>query len=247
MKKSLVLLLSLGLITSIFSTNVYADSASVAKSEGTFTSIPGPEEIERQKQYQLEPPTAWEYDSEGNKIEVPYKDLYNSDEIGTFSWSDSNYTYVFDSWVLNNTKKDPLRFYVSEVSVENRAYSGTLPLSYKQTSSVTTDWSVNFNINFEGDLKVKFLASLKANLGGSYNYTKNNSASSTIEIGPVQVPARTIATFKKYNGGAYGAGQAAWKKYIKGSASQVGMHYTGESGWAIDESSTRHVYSETKI
>jgi len=128
----------------------------------TFSSVPEAQEIERQKQYILTPGNAWEVDLQGNVKPalyiVPNTRDYN--EIAPLSWSDGTYDYVFFGYISTSTKKDPKRFFISKITVEN-----------------------------------------------------NNRASCM-----------------KYRAGGYGAGQAAWKKYMKGTSSWVGMYYTDESG-----------------
>ncbi|MEC2346710.1 MULTISPECIES: hypothetical protein [Paenibacillus] len=249
MKKSriLTLLLTLGLFASISPVVANANLLETENDDfGVFSTTPSKEELERQKQYQLDTPLAWEIDLEGKKKYVPYIVPNKESGIGTNSWSDSNYTYVFNGWTLNSTKIDKKRFFVSRVTVENRS-TGTLPLKYVQQESVTTKWEVGANIEAEAEFKVKFLASLNAKLGGSYNYSKTTYSSTTVEAGPKNIPAGYSASYTKYRAGGYGAGQAEWKKYPKGSSSWIGMYYTGESGWAVNENDVTIEYSETKL
>ncbi|MCL9661361.1 hypothetical protein L2089_11740 [Paenibacillus hunanensis] len=220
------------------------DSTLSSQSSVVFTAVPDAAELERQKQYELQTPNAWEIDNQGNKKKVPY--IVPALNYTTQSFSDSNYDYIFNGWTLNSTKTDPKRFFVDKVSVENRS-GGSLPLKYIQQQSVTTQWSVGANIEAEAEFKVSFLASLKAKLGGSYSYSKTTSSSTTIEAGPKNVPAGYVASYTKYRSGGYGAGQAAWRKYVKNSASQVGMYYTGETGWAVNDNATTIVYAEQKL
>ncbi|MEB9897419.1 hypothetical protein P4K96_28795 [Bacillus cereus] len=244
-KKIFALLLSISLIAAVFPSTSSADS----HANSTFTTTPDSDEIERQKQYQLAPPTAWESDLQGNIKPAPYivpNRNSRTNGITPMSWNDSNYTYVFDGYVLKDYKKDPKRFFISRVSVENRS-SGNLPLKYTQQQSVESSWSVSANIEGEAEFGVKFLSSLKLKLGGSYSRSKTTQASSTIEAGPKNIPPQTSASYTKYRAGAYGSGQAAWKKYVKGSSSWVGMYHTGESGWAVDENDTTIVYEERKL
>ncbi|MEF2966108.1 hypothetical protein V3851_09730 [Paenibacillus sp. M1] len=250
MKKNRVItmILSLSLLASFSPVAANANSSLQGTNDdyGVFSTVPDKEELERQQQYKLDPPTAWEVDLNGNKRIVPYTVLNKKGGIGTNSWSDSNYTYVFNGWTLNSTKVDKKRFFVSRVTVENNS-TGLLPLKYVQQESVTTKWEVGANIEAEAQFKVAFLASLKTKLGGSYNYSKTTMSSTTVEAGPKDIPAGYKASYTKYRAGGYGAGQAEWKKYPKGSSSWVGMHYTGESGWAVNENDVTIEYTESKI
>ncbi len=248
-QKIAVSLLTTALLFTTMSFHVNAEalpqgSSLTSQSNAVFTTVPDAAELERQKQYELPEPTAWEVDNQGNKKKVPY--IVPALNYSTQSFSDSNYDYIFNGWTLNSTKTDPKRFFVDKVSVENRS-GGSLPLKYIQQQAVTTQWSVGINIEAEAEFKVSFLASLKAKLGGSYSYSKTTSSSTTIEAGPKNVPAGYVASYTKYRSGGYGAGQAAWKKYVKNSASQVGMYYTGETGWAVNDNATTIVYAEQKL
>ncbi|WP_342478819.1 hypothetical protein NYE24_12895 [Paenibacillus sp. FSL H7-0350] len=255
-KKALTILATFGLLCSIYPASINAESStnvdnSTSSPTNVFTSVPDQQEIERQKQYEPAPPTAWEVDLNGNKKTVPYivpSALGNATKgtIGTQSWSDSNYTYAFDGWALSSTQLDDYRFYVSKVSIDNHS-SQPLPLKYTQQNSITTQWSVGANISAEAEFGPSFLSSLTVSLGGNWSKSKTSYASTTIEMGPVNVPSGWAASFTKYQGGGYGQGQARWKKYIKGTSSLVGLYYTGESGWAVNDSVTKYVYADHKI
>lgn len=177
----------------------------------TFSTIPDAKELERQKQYELAPPTAWEADTQGNKKIVPYI-VPSVESANTQSFTDANYSYVFQGFTINNTKQDAKRFFVDKITIENNS-PGLLPIKYIQQESVTNEWSVGTNI----------------------------------EAGPKNVPPGVRASYTKYRSGGSGAGQAAWKKYPKGSGSLVGMYYTGESGWAINETTATISYNEEKM
>ncbi|WP_187644988.1 hypothetical protein [Paenibacillus terrae] len=77
-----------------------------------YTTVPDSAELERQEQYKLETPKAWVEDVEGNTKEVPY--IVPNSDISTQSWSDSNFTYVFNRFVMDNYKKDPKRFFIDD-------------------------------------------------------------------------------------------------------------------------------------
>lgn len=226
--------------------NQLSSNLSNSNSLGVFTTIPDEAEMQRQEQYKLDSPTAWEVDQDGKKKEVPYIVPNDPNLIHSNSFSDANYTYVFDGWTLSDQKQDPKRFFVDKITVENRT-SSPLPLKYIQQNSVTSNWEVGANIQAEAELKVKFLASLKATLGGSFNKSKTTSSSTTVEAGPQNVKPGYSASYTKYRSGGYGKGQASWRKYPKNSASWVGMYYTGESGWAVNENATTITLNEYKL
>lgn len=228
--------------TPMYAASTVSPSTSI---KGTFSTIPDAKELERQKQYELAPPTAWEVDTQGNKKIVPYI-VPSVESANTQSFTDANYSYVFQGFTINNTKQDAKRFFVDKITIENNS-PGLLPIKYIQQESVTNEWSVGTNIEAEAEFKVSFLASLKAKLGGSFTASKTTLKSTTIEAGPKNVPPGVRASYTKYRSGGYGAGQAAWKKYPKGSGSLVGMYYTGESGWAINEAAATISYNEEKI
>jgi len=228
----------------------FVANAEGQKSYETFSSTPDTAEIERQKQYELAPGSAWEVDLQGNVKPAPYIVPHakspNEKTITPMSWSDGSYDYVYYGYTSTDTKLDSKKFFISKVTVENQSL-GPLPLKYTQQETVTTYWSVSANISAEGELKVQWLASLKVSLGGSYSYSKTTYSSTQIEAGPKDIPPGYSASYTKYRAGGYGKGQAAWKKYIKGYSSWVGMYYTNESGWAPHENQTTIVYEEHRL
>lgn len=134
-------LLSACVVSSLFATVTSAeDSSNISMKDSTdaytvYTTVPDSAELQRQEQYKLETPKAWIEDLEGNKKEVPY--IVPNSKNSTQSWSDSNFTYVFNRFVMDNYKKDSKRFFIDKVTVENRS-SGVLPLKYIQQNSVTS-------------------------------------------------------------------------------------------------------------
>ncbi|CCC86439.1 hypothetical protein PPM_p0289 (plasmid) [Paenibacillus polymyxa M1] len=252
MKKGKIMLslLSACVISSMFAAVMNAEDNSTIsandslESHMVYTTVPDSAELERQEQYKLETPKAWVEDLEGNTKEVPY--IVPNSEISTQSWSDSNFTYVFNRFVMNNYKKDPKRFFIDKVTVENRS-SGVLPLKYIQQNSVVSTWGATANLQVDAELKVKFFASLKASVGGSYSYQKTTSSSTTIEAGPKNIPAGYKASYTKYRAGGYGAGQAVWKMYVKNTGVSAGEYKTGESAWAPSDNETTIEYAESRL
>lgn len=248
--KLLISFLSVCVVSSLYTAITSAeDNSNLSVRDSTasyevYTTVPDREELQRQEQYKLEAPNAWIEDINGNKTEVPY--IVPSNELSTQSWSDSNFTYVFNRFVLDNYKKDSKRFFIDKITVENRS-SGPLPLKYIQQSSVTSSWTASANLQAEAELKVKFFASLKASLGASYSYQKTTSSSTTVEAGPKNIPAGYKASYTKYRAGGYGAGQSVWKMYVKNTGSYAGEYKTGESAWAPSDNETTIEYAESKL
>ncbi|MFD2671111.1 hypothetical protein [Marinicrinis sediminis] len=236
----------LSLLLSIsFSVSVFAKPK--ADSNIVFSTTPDAQEQKRLEQYTLTPGTAYEIDVHGIKKMTEYKVVNAKSGEVTTQWTDGNgYIYTFDSYVQNNYSTDPKRFYVSDVSVYNNS-SQSIPIKYIQNNSVTTGWSVSANIQAEGSLKAAFLGKLSYSVGVTYTDSKTTTSSTTVELGPINVPARKAGKITKYRAGGYGAGQAAWRKYSPSGTSYIGMYYTGESGWAVNPNSTTLAYTEWSI
>ncbi len=249
MKKiSIFILAFLILFIPLFQSNTLASG-----NYSVFSTVPDATEIERQKQYELPESKAWETNKQGKVVPVRsivFKrntNIIKNGKIGTMSWVDADgYVYVFNDYAQNNYLTDSKRFFVSRVTLENKG-SQPLPLKYIQQETVQTNWVVSSKISAEADLGNKFIAKLKTSLELSVARSSTTYSSTTIEAGPTYIPPGYGASYTKYRKGAFGQGQAEWKKYAPGGTSWIGMYYTGESGWVPVDNDTTLVYSEYKL
>lgn len=218
-------------------------SISYADDHGmTFSTDPDREELERQKQYKLEPIKAWEEDLNGNIVEVTPKNVNGS----IMSVPNDGFLYIYDDYILDYHTSDDKRFFVSRIVVENYAYDTFAPITYKQQSTVVTEWSVSSNLQLEVEAGNDFLGKIKASTGVDVGSSHTSSKSEDIEFGPMQVPPRTKGTIIKYRGGYYGNGALRYRKYSPSGLSWLGYYYETGNGWSVSPTTT-FVYMESPL
>jgi hypothetical protein len=181
---------------------------------------------------------SWETDLEGNII--------NRDNLLT----GGSYWYDFVGVEMSSTQKDTKHYFLGE-SMYNNYTSQSVPLTYKQNESKTSEWGVTASISGTGEIKVAWLAKLEVEVGVEGSYSVITSSSSEVLAGPVNVLPKTGQKFVRTRTGAYGSGSLKYIKYYYDDNTQtnksVGYYYEAGSGWTPVKNSTTISQYEYKL
>ena len=189
----------------------------------------------------IDPYEGYMTDSEGNITQLESSPL---EQMTSRDWSSGYYIYSYVSFAPSSTSNDSYHYNVGSTQAYN-ATGNNATLSYTQSSSATSTWSVTNQIQVTANLKKAFLEKLTA--AYSFSYTSSNTTSSgTSILYSITVPTGKTGVITAYLPGAYCSGTATYKEYY--SDPMVGISYaTGktvtqtESGWAPVSSSSTSV------
>lgn len=178
-------------------------------------------------------------DLEGNETEVL--------SIATKSLlrlPDDGFSYYYDSY--QHTTPGYKNWYYENLGTF-RATNSTdseMQISYKQSNSTTSYWSVSGEISGTAKLKVKFIGEVETSLKIAGSTSKSYYAGT--EYGSsYPVPAKTAYYLTNYAVGGYGAGEAKYEVRSP-SGTLLGYHYEPVGGTILSKNDVHIALTDTE-
>lgn len=138
------------------------------------------------------------------------------------------FSYYYDSY--QHTTPSSKNWYYENLGTfrATNATSSTLSITYRQSETTTSEWSVSGEISGTAQLKAKFIGAIETSLkisgGHSKTYYSGTEYGSSFDV-----PGKRIYYLTNYSVGGYGAGEAKYRVYSS-IGGFLGYHYEPVGG-----------------